>query len=241
MALNNVAVDLLERGCYREGMEILQEAIAILRGLFKREELLNGESITNADIIAKLQDARDKARQSSQQPQIISPDIQLQTLSYGATGLAGILSLLGPTPTSHYYLVRLDIPLECPSVSVSSTADFGSSILLYNFGIAHLLMSRLAHIDRRLLMVENANAILHISSSIVARRSTACCDAIEETALLQMGLLVLHSLIQVLRERNMDASAATVMGRYATVRELVGNLQDMTAWYSSLLVSAPAA
>ena len=239
LALNNIGVSLLERGCYREGMEVLQDGIRTMKSMFKAsEDSTDDVTDPSNDPLEKLHKARDKASQVSSQVIDTSSTAKIKTLSFQVDGLSGVLEHLGKSPSSTFYLVRMDIPLEC-AVSVSNTPDLESAVLLYNFGMAQLLISSV--ISNSQPMVENSHRILHLASSIVARRSNTCDDSLEEAALLQMGLLVLNGMIQVLIESGMDLAAATVFERYLKVREIVGSLEATTAWFSTLLVSAPAA
>jgi hypothetical protein len=249
LALNNVGVSLLERGCYRQGMEVLQDGITVLKDLFKSTEMETTvvghlvTSITNTSNSTKL---LQKARGKVLQPQYLLSDAtaspSIQTISYQVNGLSEILSHMGTSlSSSQIFLVRMDVPLECSSFSVSNAPDLESAVLLYNFGMAQLLLSRVVPHGGALMMTDNAHRILHLASSIIARRSSTFCDTLEETALLQMGLVVLHGIIQVLVETGMDFEAASVFDRYLKVRDIVGNLEAMIEWYSCLLIAAPAA
>ncbi|GKZ01537.1 hypothetical protein MPSEU_001104300 [Mayamaea pseudoterrestris] len=247
LALNNVGVSLLERGCYRQGMEVLQDGISVLKELFGSSENKNDHA-NKTDIGTKLQKASDKMMMMMPHAAIAfnvatSPATpSIHTISYQVNGFVEILSCVGVSPSSSKcYLVRMDSPLEHAGFGVSNVPDMESAVLLYNLGMAQLLLSRVVSTCNVSIMLENAHRILHLASCIVARRSSTCADTLEETCMLQMGLLILHGIFQVLVECNMDHEAKTVYERYLQVREIVGNLQHRIEWYSSLLIAAPAA
>jgi hypothetical protein len=134
--------------------------------------------------------------------------------------------------------------------------------LLYNFGMAHVLLSHSFTTSRAQPLLENAHHILRLASDIIARRSSqmsnnhgqndgpcvnhhhdddSSTQLDDDTSLLQLGLVVLHGMIQVLVTCRMDDAAAVVFERYTSVRVVLERVQSLTAWLSSLLVTAPAA
>ena len=238
LALNNVGVSLLERGCHSQGLAVLKDGIDAMKEIIKssRDEL---NLITSQLSSRNLQLAIDRTLHLPPKT-IPCASIDVQVVSYQASGITGILSTLNASPSfSRYYLIRMDVPLECSSCFDLETPDIESAILLYNYSMAYLLWARVHMRPEPLL--ENAHRILHLVCNVVARSSAICFDAFEKTALLQVGLLVLHGNIQVFIRTGNDKEAADVYVRYLTVRGAVENLQNVMDWYTSLIVSAPAA
>jgi hypothetical protein len=258
LALNNIGVSLLERGCYREGLATLQDGIFLMKDLFqpafngetncKQIESTGGSMFVSSnnggyEIDSKSKLKRAAARLSDARalqtafPATCSAVENLQIVTYEDTGLAGILEIMGTSPsTSKFFLIRMDVSVEG---FVANSPDVESAIILYNFGVAHMLAQRLH--QRPPHITDNAHHILHLASSLIARSSDVSWNNLEECVVLQVGLLVLHAIIQTLVETGKDIEAKLVFDRYSTVRQAVQNLLLANQWYTSLLVTAPAA
>ena len=269
LALNNMGVTLLERGCFRQGLEVLQDGISVLKNVFRpavhdKETAMQSNkdtSIRTTDTnssppnsthsyacspkdttTAKLQRAAAKLLQSQTKSCLSSQCVDLVVLSYQSMGLQNVLDQLGPSPcTSRYLCIRMDESTMVGDYTATSP-DMESAILLFNFGTAHILLS---HWQRRPQPVlENAHYILRLASDIIAHKSqdASCSDNLmDDICLLQLGLIVLHGMIQVMVECGLDDQAARVFGRYTSTRVILQRVQHLPQWLSSCLVSAPAA
>jgi hypothetical protein len=242
IALNNMAVGMVERGCFRQGMAALQDGILLVKRLFQSAAAESFDT-SNFDTVSsfKLQRAAINVMQPESLFSTSSPaaNLDLKTITYQDTsGLSDVLELLKECPSfSRYFLVRMD---DC---SNSDSPDVASIVLLHNLGVTQMLLSLQCTCIKdhpHFCWIENAHRVLDLASNIIASRSAICCDSLEEATLLQVGLMVLYGIIQILLQSGRVVEAKSVFERYSTVRVVV-KFQLAMDWYTALLVTAPAA
>jgi len=261
IALNNIGVQLLERGCYRQGLDTLQDSIHVMKERFRPAV----DKSSMAQPAAEAQNFLQRAARRLAEPQPMASASfgvphSVETISFDM-GLTPVLNFLQETPSTTCFLpVRIDIPEDFSSLvcggdnvlySSSPSASMGiqhrdpdieSSIILYNFGVANLLLSKVnpSHPSSTKLR-SNALSIFQLASGVLSKRSGMCEDGVEEASLLQIGLLVFHCIIQVLVESGNDEEARIVCDRYYRIRDAVTSLQA-NEWYGGAIrISAAAA
>jgi len=261
IALNNVGVTLLERGCYKQAMDTLQDAIHVMKEVFRPNApapLFQQQQQQKVDVNSPLQNAHRRLADPQQTPfpsAAAAQALHLEAINFDM-GLTPVLNYLHETPSTTSFLpVRIDLPVDfsspaactfSPASSMNNNRrdpDLESSIILYNFGVANLLISKVAATSPSSCdkLRSNALSILQLASGVLSKRSGTCDDGVEEANLLQMGLLVFHATIQVLVEGGDDFEASVVCERYDRIRNAVVALQD-AEWYGNMSkVSAPAA
>jgi hypothetical protein len=251
---------MLERGCFRQGLETLQDAIAVMKDAFHGTAnlTLGGSALCPPSV--PRQEIEDKLLRSSNRP--LKPDVvaggkrlNVHSLSYDGSGFCpDVLCHLPESPAmTSFFPVRIDMAAVDwrrkdgrEHSQGASDIDHEAAILLYNFGVANLLLSA--------SVVEDASAsppslerlrscalsVFQLSSTIVTRCAQTCEDSIEEVDLLHVTLLVFHATIQVLVYGSNDAEALLVFERYESVRRAVTVLHA-SPWFSSYKSVAAAA
>lgn len=238
IALNNMGVSLLERACYRQAMETLQDGIHVMKEVFRPDRSAAGSS---SEVDFKLHQA---AQRVASPVRMCTPwlNVSLQTLSFDLS-LSPVLNYLRESPSTTCFLpIRIDLPPECGFGDFRlHEPDFESAIILYNFGVANLLLSKVASGTVSEKLRGNAMSILNLASSVLSKRSSLCDDTLEEASLLQLGLMVFHTIIQVLVDAGDDLEASIVYERYDRLRDAVEALHE-SEWYADVeKVAAPAA
>lgn len=210
-------------------METLQEGIAELKRYFSP---LRGTSSSRNS--KTLQEAAHRLFApfacSHSQP------LRIHVLEFDSESLSStrsLLAVLGESPsTSSFLPIRMDAEQTC--------IDFQSTILLYNFALSNLLLSRSTDGESRERMLANSMNLVQLASSIIAKRSSNSRDGVEEALLLELGLLVFHIMMQILIDAGEDLQASMIYERYMRIRAQVTALQS-SEWYQCTSKTTAAA
>jgi hypothetical protein len=140
IALNNMGVSLLERRAYRQGMETFKDAVFVMKRVLRPASISQGFGKTpNSTSNAEAKVHRASKRMATPQP--IPSDGSIDAISHGAT-----FSHRSKLHRGSSY--PLSSPLRIEATDLVSRedrdSDLQSSIMLYNFGLAHLCMATLA-------------------------------------------------------------------------------------------------
>lgn len=140
LSLNNTGVTLLERRCYRQALITLKEATRILqdppRATAKPEEEAN-----------ELQDLLQKATQRLTNPQIMNVNDRHSRLEIQAISLEDLILSAPPPATRILRPIRVEefdsalLP-EYYSGKATDSFDLESAVVVHNFGLAHVCISR---------------------------------------------------------------------------------------------------
>jgi hypothetical protein len=259
ICLNNAAVTMLERGCFRQGLETLQDAIAVMKDASQGKGNLATEDSAPSPPSVPRQEIEEKLLRSSSRS--LNPDVvargkrmYVHSLSYdGSCFGPEVLRHLPQSPAmTSYFPVRIDMASvdwrkksDREKNRGASEMDQEAAILLYNFGVANLLLSEAeqettapAQALERLRSC--ALSVFQLSSTIVSKCAQTCEDSIEEADLLHVTLLVFHATIQVLVYAGNDPEALLVFERYENVRRAVAALHA-SPWFSNHKSVAAAA
>jgi exonuclease VII small subunit len=142
IALNNMGVSLLERRAYRQGMETLKDAIFVMKCVLRPRSIISSQGL--GEMPSSISYAEEKVHRASKRmanPQPIPSAMCIDVVSRCATfshyphHSDSVLRMSSSSPlrieaTDHISLEDRDSDLE-------------SSIMLYNFGLAHLCMAKL--------------------------------------------------------------------------------------------------
>ena len=138
IALNNIGVNLLDRGCYQAATKTLQDALAVLRFGFTKDEGTN-----EAAVALKLHKAMQRlsnlpfhAMNQTRKPIWIHP-ISSTDLSQTARVLFD-----GGFANGEAYTIRID-DLDVDAMS-NDSPDAECAMILHNFALSYLCMSRVA-------------------------------------------------------------------------------------------------
>jgi hypothetical protein len=163
IALNNMGVSLLERRAYRQGMETLKDAILVMKRVLRSPSISSQgfghtpNSTSDAD--TKVHRASKRMANPQPIPSAVSVDIvshcpTFSHQSYLGSVLHGISSSAFRSPLrieatglvpleESYYLLESSIMLFNFGLAHLCMAKLDNSILRFNFGLAHLCMAKL--------------------------------------------------------------------------------------------------
>jgi hypothetical protein len=142
IALNNMGVSMLERHCYRQAYQTFQDAVfAMKAALGVSSSPLDSSTSVQLAVHQKLQEAVHR---------VSNPQVSPISLPIDSVSDVTSITLIEWSPTNMNEIVLTrpirieveEIPNNIISTSVSIVADLYTSILLYNFGLAHLCCSK---------------------------------------------------------------------------------------------------
>jgi hypothetical protein len=172
IALNNMGVSLLERRAYRQGMETLKDAIFVMKRVLRPPSISSHGlcKTPNSTTYAEAKVHRASKRMANPRPisSAISIDVvsQCTTFSHRSYPSGSILHGGSSSPLSS--------PLRIEATDLISLedrdSDLESSIMLYNFGLAHLCMAKL--VKKPIKLQEGALKLFNMAYSLFAPR----CD-----------------------------------------------------------------
>jgi hypothetical protein len=264
--LNNVAVTMLEKGCLRQGLDTLQDGIAVMKAAIQQgSEAAVVDNTSKSSLISDDQwnnELIQRATSRSLSPEVVdamngkmSPTIEgnsthIQSLAYEGAGLTPVMKFLHESPSmTHFFPIRIDaLPMgwkQESSTGLVVDAEYEAVILLYNFGLANLMLSKLmdtAATDVAHRLRACSLSLFQLSSTILSRRSHSCKHGIEEADILQLAALVYHASIQVLVEAGNDFEVSVVHDRYERILLAISSIHfHFRAWDYSVNNVSPAA
>jgi hypothetical protein len=237
IALNNMGVSLLERRAYRQGMETLKDAVFVMKRVLRPPSISSqGLCKTPNDSMSNAEAKVHRASKRMASPRPLSSAISIDVVSQCATfshrsNLSGS-SLHGGSPSS-----SLSSPLRIEATDLISLedrdSDLESSIMLYNFGLAHLCMAKLVKTPMKLQKV--ALQLFNMAYSLFAPRCDQEGRGIrEDVVLLAAATSTLDNIAALLTqigkysETNESDHGLARLGR--TIQEFQGyHLEDQSA------------
>jgi hypothetical protein len=228
IALNNMGVSLLERRAYRQGMETLKDAILVMKRVLVRSPSISSQGFGNTP--NSTSDADTKVHRASKRmvnPEPIPSAVSVDDVSHCATFshrsyLGSVLHGGSSSP--------LRSPLRIEVTDLVSLEDrdpfLESSIILFNFGLAHLCMAKLdnsimrfnfglahlcmAKLDRTpIKLQEGALKIFNMTYSVLASLCNQEGHGIREDMIL-LAAATLDNIVALLTE----------MGKHSEANEL---------------------
>jgi tetratricopeptide (TPR) repeat protein len=210
IALNNMGVSLLEQRAYRQGMETLKDAIFVMKLVFRpqsRNSGLGAASDSTSSTDMKIH----RAVQRMANPKPVPSAVIIDVVSHGVASshCSPLGSILHESSSSSCTVaIRIEATdLDCPE---DRDPDLESAMMLYNFGLAHLCMAKLAKSPMKLQ--EGALKLFNMAYSIISnknglsRLSEGEMRLKSETRLL-LAVTVLSNVVRVLTEMGKHAEA----------------------------------
>ena len=215
--LNNAGVNLLKQGAYKQGLDILRDAVYLLNATVQPTTTTKKHPHLFSDVQKKLQRAKRCLAEPTIDAPASSPEvmkIKLVTLqkhpedSVLSPFLSSIVSSAAMT-----FCVLIDP--EDGLASFSSDCDLESATILYNLGIAYVGMYKVAMASSRgdqmtktmLTQTDkhrhNAARFFHLSYallSIADNRSREECDYFELTRILLFNFAVIQNMVRFLHQ-----------------------------------------
>jgi len=184
IALNNVAVDLLEKQCDMQALETFQDALALMKILTSKK---NSEDLSHVSAVEqKVRKASERVSKPTRLKRnrpgmtftVLSDDddcrAAMDGISYGESPSGKTAA--HPSAT-HALLIRIEV-YGTEGISPSQRdADLDSAIILQNFGLSYLSASSAA-ISRavRHILRQSAVRLLQLAQTIVANRASDSSD-----------------------------------------------------------------
>ena len=217
--LNNVGVSLLQRKAYRQALDTLKDAVSVIRSTFAGED---DEHEARRDLML----ARAARRLAS--PKSLVCSSQLVTISDdgGVTAINSFPSVNQRDRTvyavaiEHFCLDERDV-------------DVDSAIILHNFALSHLLLSRVAKVERYAqqlrLGAQKVSALAYrtLSAMMVARNERELEDlVILNPTLFLTAVSVLHSMVQILVESELPSRARQSSQRLSMLKAAIKDFEE---------------
>jgi hypothetical protein len=238
IALNNMGVSLLERRAYRQGMETLKDAIFVMKCVLRPPSISSSQGLCKTPNSTSYAEAKvHLASKRMANPQPISSKRSIDVLSQCATfshrSCPSDSVLQGGSSSS-----PLSSPLRIELTDLVSLedrdSDLESSIMLYNFGLAHLCMAKV--VKTPIKLQKGALTLFNMAYSIFAPRCDKEGQGIrEDVVLLAAATSTLDNIVVLLTrvgkhsETNESDHELARLGR--TIQELQGryHLEDQIA------------
>jgi hypothetical protein len=211
IALNNMGVSLLEQRAYRQGMDTLKDAIFVMKRVYRPKSGLLTPTFSlpsTSNVKAKLE----RAIKRMANPHPVPSAWSVGVISHDPTSFyqSTIDSVLRGGPVSPF-----TFPIRIETVDFDSLEDrdpdMESAIMLHNFGIAYLCMSK-QRTNSPGKLQEGALKLFNMSYSVISnmnnmsRLSEEQMQQISETRLL-LAVVVLNNVVQVLTDMGKDSEA----------------------------------
>jgi hypothetical protein len=227
IALNNMGVSLLERRAYREGMETLKDAIFIMKRVLRplpisfQELSKTPESTSDAD--AKVERASKRMANLRPIPSAVSIDVVSRCATFSHRSDSGSV-LHGSSSSSLRYFLRIEATDFVSLGEEGRDSDLESSIMLYNFGLAHLCMAKLAKMPIKLQ--EGALTLFNMAYSVLA----PLCDQEghgKREDMVLLAAIALNNIVALLTQMGMHSEANELARLGSAIHEFQGrNLED---------------
>ena len=207
IALNNMGVSLLEQRAYRQGMETLKDAIFVMKRVFRPQSRTSSLGATSDSTISTdIQIHRAVQRMANPQPVPFAMITNVISHGVASSHSSPLGSILRESSSSSF---TIPIPIEATGIDCPEDRDpdLESAIMIFNFGLAHLCMAKLAKSPMKLR--EGAHKLFNMAYSIISNKNTLSglseseMRRFSETRLL-FAIAVLNSIVKVL----------TVMGKH---------------------------
>lgn len=218
IALNNMGVSLLERGAYRNAIDTMKDAIAIMRTIFPQNGAVHSAP-HNFNIDSKLQ----LAAQRLASPETSRAPLSVQTIPFSEDNINAMKDALRYGPSgSVFFPLRIEISdFNCRGRDI----DLESSIFLYNFGIAHLCMARV-HPKSAAKLRDGALKLFDLAHSILASQCAKAQDPADQTHVLLVAAMVLNNVVQVLSEQGRMEQVGQALSSLKRLDDLVTQIEE---------------
>jgi hypothetical protein len=230
IALNNMGVSLLERRAYCEGMETLKDAIfvmkRVLRPLTISPQDLGKMPNSTSDAEAKVERASKRVANPHPTPSTMSIDVVSRCATFSHRSDSGSV-LQGGSSSPLRYPLRIEATDLVSLGEASRDADLESSIMLYNFGLAHLCMAKLAKKPTKLQ--EGALTLFNMAYSVLAPLCDQEGHGRREDMVL-LAAIALNNIVALLTQMGMHSEANELARLGRAIHEFQGrNLEDQIA------------
>ena len=229
ISLNNIGVVLLEQADFRQALEVLKDAIFVMKLVFPScrscSSTSNLSNISN-EINVKLQCAMERLA-SPRSPE--SCPLTLDAISYEDGNIALLKNCLRHGPTSPFVF---PIKITCSDFEYPEDRDVDveSAILLYNFGLAHMCIATArANGGNGRKAQERALKLFRLSESILVQQSSSCDQLDEQTNIILVAAMVFSSTVRILMHQGKVREAEEARRKLSLVGDMVNEIEQADA------------
>jgi hypothetical protein len=239
LALNNIGVQLLERGAFRQSLDTMQDAVFMMNSHLRYTAGAQGRARTTSDSSGAVQSRLSKAIKRLASAQPLQPAVKVNTLSFGGT-----------LPSSCIFpfedqTMQFPLPIEIDTVNCGCIKDLDlvSGIVLLNFGVAHFCASKVMKPSEKLR--ESALKLFNMAYSIISFRNTISqmeqsdVHQISESRFL-LAIIILNHTVEVLTEMGYHSEAQKSQEKLVRLGRLICTGADLDIFFN-LSSIAPAA
>lgn len=225
LAVNNMAVRLLELNCFNEAQKSFQESLQLMK-------LAVYPNVTGIDIFSTLQAASVCLSQSQVQPPLLSHLNVVKSFEYG--DLSALDTSFEVEPFTSQFLPVLLRYDDLDQHTIEDTIPVYTAMILYNQALAHLLAYSAASnttsgskkdmtVRNRLLKI--AHTCLLSSRDLLSEQIFICQDIFEKLNMLVVVALVINRSVQMFHWSG-DAEAEEALHTWIQIREYVREQLD---------------
>jgi hypothetical protein len=208
IALNNMGVSLLERRAYGQGMETLKDAIFVMKRVL-RPPSISSQGFGKTPNSTRYAEAKvDRASKRMANPHPIPSALSIDVVSHCTTfshrsGSGSVLHGGSSSPLRSPF--RIDATDLVSLGEENRYFDLEASIMLYNFGLAHLCMAKLAKTPIK--MQEGALKLFNMAYSILAPLCDKEGHGIREDMVLLLAATTLNNIVVLLTQMGKRSEA----------------------------------
>jgi hypothetical protein len=238
IVLNNMGVSLLERRAYTQGMETLKDAIFLMKRVFRptaSSSSFDTNKISSSYADVKLRRAIKRMASPKPVPSSVNVDVIFHDGSLSET-LRG--------NSSSPYTCPIRIEADDIDYQEDRDPDLESAVMLYNFGIAHICLSKLSKKPSKLQeaalkLFDMASTIVSNSNTIPQRRfENEICEMTETRLLLEVA--VLKTVVKLLTEMGKYSEANASYQQLVLIGSAINEL-EAPCYIESQVAAAAAA
>jgi hypothetical protein len=247
IALNNMGVSLLERGCYDLARETFQDAVCVMKEVFasssRQQEEPGKRPLSASTLDDKLQKASCNLSHTSSFEAAHNSKIDLCVLteeeSATVIGAALCQELLSASSLTTTFLVRMEGKLD---QGCASHLDISSSIILYNYGNAYKCLATTAETAAcAKQFCQGAFQLFQLSHSLLEKTNLQDDDEGDlELFVPIMSILILQNLVSFALILGMECEAQTYYSQLLHQQEYLKEVMDLLL-VASIQIAAAAA
>lgn len=239
VALNNSGVSLLERNCYRQAMDVFNDAVAVMRVIASPQEPQVGVHRRSAscdiDLDAKLANATYQITHAvpacSKPGQFCTFTEEESAAVIGAALQQDGTALLNPEAT--IYLVRIEMRGRSIRDCDMSNVDLESSIILANFANSYKCLASVAtSVETAMQYVAGAYRLFELSHSLIQSQRE------NEEYYVPMSIHITGNLIGFAAMLGMDAEAEHFYDELLDLQECLAEIDCIVSTSSQIAAAA---
>lgn len=215
--MNNIGVTLLQNGAFRQALDTFKDATPLMQRVLPQTRPASPKDQPKEVILCRLKQAKQRLSHLKLNPSSLTVEALCIQDTDAAKRIQSILKY-GPSPSLYYPIYTTE-----PTIFEERDADIDSAILLYNFALCHICLSRVSCAEK---LLQAAHRLLVLSLSILEHRAETCDDIFHQSAIVLLASIVTKNMAQVLFEMNRIDEAELAFSRLEELTDLVDSIDD---------------